>query len=121
MWKKALRADYDPIVNVKRIKPRGNWSAEKSASKETIKYSIKHTDLTSRSDEDFTHIINQTKGMRFISTGGILKKMINLQRVEDAEIKQEPDPFWYEIAELFYTWSNGDYVLVEKNSNNFNH
>ena len=113
MWQKALRVDYTPIVDVRRIKAKGNWSAEKSASKETIKYSIKHTDLTSRTDEDFTHIINQTKGMRFISTGGILKEMINLQRIEDAKIKQEPDPYWYEIAEEIYQWMNGDYRLKE--------
>lgn len=115
MWKKALRADYDPVVNVKKIKPRGNWSAERSASKETIKYSIKHTDLTSRSDEDFTHIINQTRGMRFVSTGGILKEMINLQRVEDELIQNDKEPLWYEIAELIYEWLNGDFYLKQTN------
>jgi len=116
MWRKALRADYDPIVNVKRIKPKKNsqFTDIQSATRETIKYSIKHTTLTTRTNEDFSHIIIQTRGMRFISTGGILKEMINLQRVEDDLIGESKEPLWVEIAELFYEWLGGDYRLKER-------
>lgn len=115
MWKKALRVDYEPVVDVRRVRAKKNWSEERSASRETIKYSLKHTDLVNRTDEDFRNIILQTKGMRFISTGGLLRKMINLQRVEDAEIKQDLDPLWVEIAEEIYKWLSGDYRLYDVN------
>jgi len=114
MWKKALRVGYEPVVNVKRIKAKRNWSEERSASRETIKYSLKHTDLVNRSNEDFKNIILQTKGMRFISTGGVLKDMINLERMERAKSKSKNDfePFWYEVAREMYRWFNNSYELV---------
>lgn len=115
MWKKALRVDYEPIVDVRRVRAKKDYSSEFVASKETIKYSVKHTDLVNRTDEDFRHIINQTKGMRFISTGGVLKEMIKLQRIENAEIKQDLEPFWVEIAEEIYKWLSGDYRLYDVN------
>jgi len=115
MWKKALRVDYDPIVDVRRVRAKKDYSSEFAASKETIKYSVKHTDLVNRTDEDFIHIIKQTKGMRFISTGGKLREMIKLQRIEKAKINRDLEPFWIEIAEEVYKWLSGDYRLYDVN------
>jgi len=113
MWKKALKVDYTPIVNIKRIKPKNNRTTDtRSAAKETAKYSVKHTELTKRTDDDFYTILQQTTNMRFYASGGILKEYLNLQKAEDQLIDSEQkEPFWYEIAELIYSWTNGDYRL----------
>ena len=115
MWQKALRADYTPVVHIQRIKQKKNSTFTKlqSAVFETAKYSVKHTELTNRSDYDFLHIIDQTKRMRFFSTGGILKKHMNLIKADDDLInfKEEQEAFWVEIEELLYKWVEGNYCL----------
>jgi len=118
MWQKALRVDYTPIVNVKRIKPKknSNLTALQSAVFEVAKYSVKHTELTKKSDEEFVNIIEQTRRMRFFSTGGILKKKINLMKCDEELIrcKKDLEAQWVEIEEEIYKWYGGDFVLVER-------
>jgi len=116
MWKKALRVEYTPIVNIQKIKSKNqNLSALQSAVYETVKYSVKHTELTSKSDADFRNIIEQTHRMRFFSTGGILKRAINFVKCDDdlINLNAEQEASWVEIKELLYKWENGDYYLSE--------
>ena len=116
MWKKALVVDYTPVVDVRRIKSKNeNFSDIDSAIIETVKYSVKHTELTKRSNEDFYYLYTQTKGMRFISAGGILKEHLNLIKIDDdlINLKKENEALWIEIARLIYTWQNGEYCLKE--------
>ena len=120
MWQKALRADYTPVVDVRRIKAKKTkngkqLSALQSAVFEVAKYSVKHTELTNKSDKEFAQILLQAKGMRFFSTGGLLKKMINLQKIDDDLIglKEELEALWIEIYEEIYEWINGDYRLTK--------
>ena len=62
MWRKALRVDYTPVVDVRRIKSKNeNFSDIDSAIIETVKYSVKHTELTKRLNEDFYYLYTQTK------------------------------------------------------------
>lgn len=123
MWAKALRVDYedDLQVTIKRIKPnvRKRLSAVQSAVFEVAKYAIKHTELVNRTDEDFSIIINQTRGMRFRSTGGYLKEKINLLKLDENLIatKEETEALWVEIEEELYKWSSGDFRLSEKKLN----
>jgi plasmid rolling circle replication initiator protein Rep len=118
MWKKALRVDYSPSVDVRKLRVKKNSQLSKiqSAVYEVAKYSVKHTELTNRSDNDFKEIINQTYRMRFFATGGILKEMINLQKVEDdlIDTDEEIQSEWVEIEELLYNWKNGDYILTKQ-------
>ncbi|WP_323644977.1 protein rep [Aliarcobacter butzleri] len=84
MWKKALKADYTPVVDIRRIKSKNeNFSDIDSAIIETVKYSVKDSDLCKRSNEDFYYLYTQTKGMRFISAGGILKEHLNLIKIDE--------------------------------------
>ena len=117
MWQKALRIDYTPIIDIRpiRAKKGTNLSQLQSAVLETAKYAVKHTELISQRDEDFKNIVKQTKGMRFYSSGGILKKTMNLELDEDlVGLSQEQEALWIEIFEEFYAWENGNYVLREK-------
>jgi plasmid rolling circle replication initiator protein Rep len=118
MWQKALRADYSPIVHVQKIKRKRTPSGKKltalqCAVYEVAKYSVKHSILTDKSNDEFASIILQTKGMRFFSTGGILKEKINLLKCDEELInfKAETDSLWKEIEELIYEWKNGNYIL----------
>lgn len=116
MWKKALRVDYTPVVDVRRIKSKNeNFSDIDSAIMETVKYSVKHTELTKRSNEDFYYLYTQTKSLRFISAGGILKEHLNLIKIDEdlINLKKENEALWIEICRLIYTWQNGDYQLKE--------
>ena len=116
MWKKALGVEYTPVVYVSRIKSKNeNFSDIDSAIIETVKYSVKHSDLCKRSNEDFYYLYTQTKSMRFISAGGILKEHLNLIKIDEdlINLKKENEALWIEIARLIYTWQNGEYCLKE--------
>ena len=116
MWRNALRVDYTPVVYVSRIKSKNeNFSDIDSAIIETVKYSVKHSDLCKRSNEDFYYLYTQTKSMRFISAGGILKEHLNLIKIDEdlINLKKENEALWIEICRLIYTWQNGDYILKE--------
>ncbi len=116
MWKKALKVDYTPVVDVRRIKSKNeNFSDTDSAIIETVKYSVKHSDLCKRSNTDFYYLYTQTKSMRFISAGGILKQHLNLIKIDEdlINLKKENEALWIEIARLIYTWQNGEYCLKE--------
>ena len=116
MWRKALRVDYTPVVDVRRIKSKNeNFSDIDSAIIETVKYSVKHSDLCKRTNEDFYYLYTQTKNLRFISAGGILKEHLNLIKIDEdlINLKKENEALWIEICRLIYTWQNGDYQLKE--------
>ncbi len=117
MWKKALKVDYTPVLDVRPIKPKRNLLALQSAVLEVAKYSVKHTKLVGLSDKDFKNVINQTKNMRFYSTGGILREMINLAKIEEELVilDGEKEELWREIYEEIYNWENGDYFLERIN------
>ena len=119
MWTKALRVDYLAGVNIKKIKPKknSNLTALQSAVFEVAKYSVKHTDLVKKSDYVFTKILNQTRNMRFFSTGGILKEMINLLKCDEdlIQFNKDVEALWIEIEEEIYRWQNGDFYLEKIN------
>lgn len=118
MWQKALRVDYRPVVDVRRIKAKKTKNGKQlttlqSAVFEVAKYSVKHTELTKKSDEEFSQIITQTKGMRFFSTGGLLKEKINFIKCDNDLInfKEQTEALWKEIEELLFEWKKGNYYL----------
>ena len=116
MWKKALGVEYTPVVDVRRIKSKNeNFSDIDSAIIETVKYSVKHSDLVKRTNEDFYYLYTQTKNLRFISAGGILKEHLNLIKIDEdlINLKKENEALWIEIARLIYTFQNGEYCLKE--------
>lgn len=120
MWKKALRVDYTPVLDIRRIKAKKTKSGKtltalQSAVFEVAKYSVKHSILTDKSDDEFSSIILQTKNMRFFSTGGLLKEKINFIKCDEELIQfnEQIDAEWREIEELIFEWKNGNYQLKE--------
>lgn len=101
-------------VDIRKIKPKNqNWNDIDSAIVETVKYSVKHTELTKMSNDDFYHLVTQSFNMRFYSTGGILKQHLNIKKAEEDLInfKEETEALWIEICKLLYKFENGEYIL----------
>ena len=81
MWAKALRADYLPSVNVKAVKATLDEKGRKQLDKaicETLKYSVKPSDLALERDKGAWHheMTKHVHKMRFIATGGVLKGIL---------------------------------------------
>lgn len=90
-WKKALKIDYTPIVNIKAVKAKAT-EKEKGvigAVYETAKYPVKSIDyLTNDRFENLQRVDDLEKGLkrkRLISFGGIFKEIRKELQLEDVE------------------------------------
>ena len=70
MWRKTLRVDYKPLVDVKAIKKDAI-----SIIPELLKYTVKESDLIADRDW-FLELTNQLYKTRAVATGGVLKKYL---------------------------------------------
>lgn len=70
IWESCARLDYAPVVDVRAVK--GDLS---EAVQETLKYSVKPSDMESDSDW-FMEMTRQVHKLRFIATGGALKDIL---------------------------------------------
>lgn len=90
-WKKALKIDYTPIVNIKAVKAKAT-EKEKGvigAVYETAKYPVKSIDyLTDNHEENLQRVDDLEKGLkrkRLISFGGIFKEIRKELQLDDVE------------------------------------
>ena len=90
-WKKALKIDYTPIVNIKAVKAKAT-EKEKGvigAVYETAKYPVKSIDyLIDNHEENLQRVDDLEKGLkrkRLISFGGIFKEIRKELQLEDVE------------------------------------
>ena len=90
-WKKSLKIDYTPIVNVKAVKTKAT-KEEKGvlgAVYETAKYPVKSIDyLTNDRVKNLQRVDDLEKGLkrkRLISFGGIFKEIRKELQLEDIE------------------------------------
>lgn len=113
LWKKALKEDYSPIVDVRKCK--GDTSASIA---EVAKYAVKDKDYIIADDWDMT--INTVKlldevlaNRRFVAFGGIFKeyhKKLNLDDVEEGDLLhvENEDKLTEEKQKLItYVWATG--------------
>ena len=88
LWRSCMRLDYDPIVNIKRVKPKGKkgsgeiTAAITGALVETLKYSVKETDLIMDADW-LDKLTNQMHKVRTVSLGGVFKQYMSEEDPED--------------------------------------
>lgn len=83
MWKKALRADYTPVCDVRIVKPnKKNTDSDNmgGAIAEIAKYAVKTSEIFSLTDEkQFISVIETMnlalKSRRLVAWGGLLKKI----------------------------------------------
>ena len=95
LWKKSAKLDYNPIVDVRKIKTDGNSEDESlyKAVLETAKYPVKPIDSMDLSEDTrLKVVVNLYRGLykkRQISYGGELKtiyKSLCLDSVEDGDL-----------------------------------
>ncbi len=117
MWKKALKVDYDPSVDIRIIKAKGEADPIAKAVAETVKYPLKTMDLKNMSVELFKELVLQMKAKRALAFGGIIKeyrKKLILDDVEDGDLIYDDlknEEIWKRIKTLLYEFKNGDYGL----------
>jgi plasmid rolling circle replication initiator protein Rep len=80
MWKKAMKLDYDPQVDIRAISEKKDPSI---VIPELLKYCTKESDLLA-DREWFIELNKQLHRTRAVATGGVLKKYF-------AELEKEPE------------------------------
>jgi Replication protein len=86
MWKKAMRLNYDPSVDIRAVKAdSNNVQGVVQVIPEIAKYSVKEIDLISDPDwmREYTKQIHK---MRAVSLGGILKKYLTEEDATNEEL-----------------------------------
>ena len=112
LWRKALRLDYDPICDIRRVR---NSKAKSIA--EVSKYSVKDTDFIS-DDQDLTDKLVSVLGgalmnRRLYAYGGILKeiaKRLGADKAEDGDLVHvDEDSVRGDVAKVLivYRWHMG--------------
>lgn len=101
-WKRAMKLDYDPIVDVRSVKSKNKDKIDPKdvtpAVLETAKYPVKDSDyLTDNEEQNIQVVADLEEGLnrkRLISYGGLLKevhKELNLDDVEDGDLIHTDD------------------------------
>lgn len=98
-WKRAMKLDYDPNVNVQIVRPKSKHRSDmESAVNETAKYPVKDTDfLTNDEEKNLKRLADLEEGLyrkRLISYGGLLKEVhaeLNLDDAEDGDLVHTDD------------------------------
>lgn len=126
LWKRAMKLDYDPVVDVRAIKPKNKRKTDiQSAIDETAKYPVKDTDyMTDDKDRNLQIVKDLEEGLyrkRLLSYGGLLKeihKQLNLDDVEDGDLihtddeEDEASENAYSIVAL-WNWERRNYFIKE--------
>ena len=121
LWAKAMRLDYMPQVNVKRVK--GNTA---EAVAEVAKYSAKDSDYVIEKDLDLSMNVVETldyalERRRLVSFSGIMKewhKKLNLDDTEDGDLvhidSEKDEELEGEMTLETYAWNVGfmNYIKI---------
>lgn len=124
LWKRAMKLDYDPVVDVRAIKPKNKRKTDvQSAIDETAKYPVKDTDyMTDDKERNLQIVKDLEEGLyrkRLLSYGGLLKeihKQLNLDDVEDGDLihtddeEDEASENAYSIVAL-WNWERQNYFI----------
>lgn len=124
-WKKSLKVDYDPIVDVRACKDKAGRRKTQAASVEAAKYTVKDAEYIAVSDPDVAaaRVRDYTLGLagrRLTAYGGVLKKLAVKLNAEDLEdggdlVHLDDEEIREDLAEQIevYGWNFGvrDYLL----------
>lgn len=124
LWAKAMKIDYEPIVDVRRVKNKDNFSNAldlTAAILETAKYSVKDSDyLVDDFDlacETVALLDKVLANRRFVAFTGVVKdvhKLLNLTDVDEEHgdlihTDEDSDEPTVEVPqeEIVYIWNSG--------------
>jgi len=132
-WRSALKADYNPIVHIKKVKA-GNDEDFSKALLETCKYTVKPADfandlLDSKTSKIYPDakphgaewlygITEQLDGLRSLGLGGTIKKFCNeeeLHQIEDTGRANNEQSQFGKLVKLTWDDTRRSYNAVEVN------
>ena len=113
LWRKSLKVDYDPIINVKKVKPKVGEEEQlglMAAVCETLKYSVKPNDLIDSSGW-LIGLSEQMYKLRAVSVGGLLKSYLSdLGEESDSEdlvhIGSKLDTEGQQQVRCYFSWNH---------------
>lgn len=116
LWKRARKLDYDPIINIQKIRARSRHgqSALISSAKEVSKYQVKDSDYITNDRKSDLVVLDELEkslqGSRQLSFGGLLKKIrheLLFDQKEDDLINVGNDDDSADIIEtVMYKWNS---------------
>jgi len=112
MWKKALRVDYQPVVDIRIVKPNKekDKTADVAVVAEMCKYPLKDTDIAKLSNENFEKLVLQLKNIRNINAGGIFKTILKgTDKIDDDLVHIDDEDkldLWIIIEKILYSYEN---------------
>ena len=112
MWRKSLRLDYNPILDVQAVK-QGEQPMQ--LVPELLKYCTKESDLV-EDREWFLELTRQMHKMKCVTTGGVLKDYLKaLEEEPDDLIGEGDEPESNDEGTLFFGWKHHEkkYRLVD--------
>lgn len=111
MWRKSLRVDYQPVLDVQAIK---NGSQPMELVPELLKYCVKESDLIA--DQDwFLELTKQMNRVRCVAVGGVLKEYLKVLENEPDDLIGEGDEDELDEGHLYFGWKRLEkrYRMVE--------
>lgn len=104
LWGDALRIDYKPIVDIRQIRPKNDTKDSLiSAVCETVKYTLKSSDVMKLGKYGFPIVDLAMKGVKTLNCGGSL--LHALKPLENVLSQEE----WILLGRELFKWENGDY------------
>ncbi len=100
LWRKSLRVDYNPSIDVKAIKPKQSPVA---LIPEILKYQTKPSDLVA-DREWFLEMTRQMKGTKAISLGGVFKDFFKELEKEPEDLIGEDSEGEVDEGHLYFGW-----------------
>lgn len=85
-WKEAMRLDYDPIIDIRAVRPKIKGQTLQAAVLETLKYGTKADDGITSADWLYG-ITKQLHKLRFLASGGALKDILKEELSNDEMIR----------------------------------
>ena len=111
MWRKSMRLDYDPILDVRSVK---EGSKPMELVPELLKYCVKESDLVA-DREWFLELTRQMHKVRAIATGGVLKDYLKELEEEPADLIGDSESGETDEASLYFGWKRKEkkYRMVD--------
>lgn len=110
LWKSCLQVDYDPVVDVRAVKPNKKFGSDaiRSGIVETFKYSVKPEDMFGTgTDEDKAWLIeltNQLHKTRAIALGGVIRNYLSEGEPENLLTEEGDEELTEQEIRILFGW-----------------
>ncbi len=100
MWRKSLRVDYKPILDVQALNPQDSLIGLLA---EVIKYSVKESDLIA-DREWFLELTRQLHRTKAIAVGGVLRDYLRELEQEPGDLIGQDNEGDVDEGHLYFAW-----------------